>query len=273
MLCMWVCLACICVYHTPTFLSPQEYLLRVQRGNNSWNVLRRYNDFDKLHKCLRISGIDLPLPGKRIFGNMRPDFIAERKEALQVYINTVLMNPILASSLPAKRFVDPESYSQSFHGAYIYRITNIFLLLISSASFTDHAVQNSMLCLRNDSVWALGATLGPIGWRLRKHYFKVTPKPPEKGSNKLVKSGSQNQQSKHFAAGSNGGGHQVSIDAGTMDPNSEMVAEWLEYGPDKNVEDKEMSGILKSLMGLQHPHIETIVLAANTEYGCLVIRK
>lgn len=114
-----------CAPHTDSYgpgihlhlVSPQEYLLRVQRGNNSWNVLRRYNDFDKLHKCLRISGIDLPLPGKRIFGNMRPDFIAERKEALQVYINEILMNPILASSLPAKRFVDPESYSQSFHGA------------------------------------------------------------------------------------------------------------------------------------------------------------
>jgi len=103
---MCVCV-CVCL---------QEYLLRVQRGNSSWNVLHRYNDFNKLHQSLRISGIDLPLPGKRIFGNMRPDFIAERKEALQVYINTILMNPILASSLPAKRFVDPESYSQSFYG-------------------------------------------------------------------------------------------------------------------------------------------------------------
>ncbi|XP_034105320.1 PX domain-containing protein kinase-like protein [Drosophila albomicans] len=229
-----------------------EYLLRVQRGNSCWNVLHRYNDFNKLHQSLRISGIDLPLPGKRIFGNMRPDFIAERKEALQVYINTILMNPILASSLPAKRFVDPESYSQSFH---------------------DHALQNALLCLRNDTVWALGATMGAIGWRLRKHYFKVTTKPPEKSSNKLVKSGSQTQQSKHFASGSNGGSHSISIDAGSVDPNAEMVAEWLEYGPDKYVEEKEMNGVLKSLMGLQHPHIESIVLAANTENGCLFIRK
>ncbi|KAH8284690.1 hypothetical protein KR018_011562 [Drosophila ironensis] len=232
-----------------------EYLLRVQRGiekENSWNVLRRYNDFDRLDKCLRISGIDLPLPPKRIFGNMRPEFVAERKQALQVYINAVLMNPILASSLPAKRFVDPESYSQSFH---------------------DHAVQNATICLRNDAVWALGATMGAIGWRLRKHYFKVTAKPPEKSSNKLlVKSGSQTHQSKHFAAGSsNGSGH--SIDAGHLEPGAEVVAEWLEYGPDKYVEEKEIGGILKSLMGLQHPHIEPVILAAHTESGCLVIRK
>ncbi|KMY92149.1 PX domain-containing protein kinase-like protein isoform X3 [Drosophila simulans] len=183
---------------------------------------------------------------------MRPDFIAERKQALQEYINAVLMNPILASSLPAKRFVDPESYSQSFH---------------------DHAVQNAMLCLRNDTTWSLGGSMGAIGWRLRKHYFKVTTKPPEKSSNKqLVKSGSQTHQSKHFAAGSSSGsGH--SIDGGTLDPGSEVVAEWLEYGPDKFIDEKEIGGIMKSLMGLQHPHIEPVLLAAHTENGCLVIRK
>lgn len=87
----------------------KEYLLRLQRGiikKHTWRILRRYNDFAELHKYLSISGLELPLPGKRLFGNMRPDFIAERRQALQVYINTVLMNPILASSLPAKRFVD-----------------------------------------------------------------------------------------------------------------------------------------------------------------------
>ncbi|XP_039479630.1 PX domain-containing protein kinase-like protein [Drosophila santomea] len=232
-----------------------EYLLRVWRGASNkdyWTVLRRYNDFDQLDKSLRVSGIKLPLPRKRIFGNMRPEFIAERKQALQEYINAVLMNPILASSLPAKRFVDPESYSQSFH---------------------DHAVQNAMLCLRNDATWLLGGSMGAIGWRLRKHYFKVTTKPPEKSSNKqLVKSGSQTHQSKHFAAGSsNGSGH--SIDAGTLDPGSEVIAEWLEYGPDKFIDEKEIGGIMKSLMGLQHPHIEPVLLAAHTENGCLVIRK
>jgi len=119
----------------------------------------------------------------------------------------------------------------------------------------------------------LGTTLGAIGWRLRKHFFKVTTKPPDKSSNKLVKSGSQSHQGKHLATASNNGGTGGgSLDSGTIDA-SELVLEWLEYGPDKFVEEKEMSGILKSLMALQHPHIEPIVFAANNENGGLVIRR
>lgn len=46
-------------------------MLRVQRGvckDNSWRILRRYNEFAVLHKELQISGIELPLPGKKIVG-------------------------------------------------------------------------------------------------------------------------------------------------------------------------------------------------------------
>ena len=93
--------------------------MKLQRGplkDNCWRLLRRYNDFFELHKCLHISGIQLPLPEKKLFGNMHPDFIAKRLNELQEYMNIVLMNPILASSLPTKKFVDPEQYNQSFLG-------------------------------------------------------------------------------------------------------------------------------------------------------------
>lgn len=229
-----------------------EYLLRLQRGplkENSWKILRRYNDFAELNRHLQPSGIVLPMPGKKLIGNMRPDFIAARRQQLQEYIDTVLMNPILASSLPAKRFVDPDSYSQSFH---------------------DQAVQNASLCLRTEGHYLLGQTMGAIGWRLRKHYFKVTPKPPEKSSSKhLVKSGSQSHQAKHFASSSNGSG---SLDQGYHGPG-EIVLEWIEYGPDKYLDDKEIHSVLKSLVGLQHPYIDPIIYAASNENGSVLIRR
>jgi hypothetical protein len=34
----------------------------------------------------------------------------------QNYLNLILMNPILASSLPVKKFLDPENYATPFQG-------------------------------------------------------------------------------------------------------------------------------------------------------------
>lgn len=73
----------------------QEFVIRVQRGplsEKSWRIYRRYNDFLKLHTQLQISGIPLPLPPKKIIGNMDPDFIAERQKQLQVDFGSGLVN-------------------------------------------------------------------------------------------------------------------------------------------------------------------------------------
>lgn len=142
----------------------------------------------------------------------------------------------------------------------------------------DQAVQNALLCLRSEGLWSLGTTLGAIGWRLRKHYFKVTPKPPDsKSSSKaLVKSGSQThahvKQSSVTGSGSNGSKSDHANDSSHPEA-TELVLEWLEYGPDKYIEDKELGGILKCLVNMQHPNIESPKYAAHNENGCLVIRK
>ncbi|GAB0093622.1 PX domain-containing protein kinase-like protein [Sergentomyia squamirostris] len=236
-----------------------EYVLRVQRGplsENSWRLLRRYNDFVHLDKCLQISGIELPLPGKKIIGNMHPEFIAQRRLALQEYINHVLMNPILASSLPTKKFVDPDSYSTPFH---------------------DLALQNASLCLRADGQYALGQSLGPIGWRLRKHYFRVTQKLSAGRSSPgqakhLVKSISQSHarntiQSQASASngGSSGGCH--------ADATQDLILGWTEYGPDKYIDDREIHATLKNLSGVQHPYIQPIEYMTSNDSGALVITK
>lgn len=94
-------------------------MIRTQRGplpEKSWRVSRRYNDFIQLNGALSVSGLDLPLPPKKILGNMDADFVAQRQVALQNYLNVVLMNPILASSLSMKHFLDPNNYTAPLHG-------------------------------------------------------------------------------------------------------------------------------------------------------------
>uniref|UniRef100_A0A1L8DK95 PX domain-containing protein kinase-like protein n=1 Tax=Nyssomyia neivai TaxID=330878 RepID=A0A1L8DK95_9DIPT len=226
-----------------------EYVLRVQRGplsENSWRLLRRYNDFRTLDKSLQISGIDLPLPAKKIIGNMHPEFIAQRRLALQEYINHVLMNPILASSLPTKKFVDPDSYCTPFH---------------------DLALQNASLCLRADGQYALGQSLGPIGWRLRKHYFRVTMK--------LASGRSSPGQTKHLVktiSQSHARGAQQS-NGSTPSGAQEHILAWTEYGPDKYIDDREIHSTLKNLGGVQHPYIQPLEYVTSNDNGALVIRK
>lgn len=185
---------------------------------------------------------------------MRPEFVAERRLALQNYINIILMNPILASSLPAKKFVDPESYNQSFH---------------------DVAVQNASLCLRADGQYLLGPSLGAIGWRLRKHYFKVSSK------SVTAKSGSFQSGTKHVLVKAGSQSHSKVLSTSTStesQPKSTnsfefLTLTWTEYGPDKYIDDKEIHNVLKMLPSLQHPFIMPIEYVATNDSGALFIRK
>ncbi|XP_015591207.1 PX domain-containing protein kinase-like protein isoform X2 [Cephus cinctus] len=192
-----------------------EYVIRTQRGplpKKSWRVSRRYNDFVQLNGALSISGINLPLPPKRIIGNMEPDFIAQRQIALQNYLNVLLMNPILASSLPMKKFLDPENYTAPLH---------------------EIALQQVSLALRSDANFEVGKAIPDMGWRLRKHYYTV-----------------KNRQN----------------------PKQELLLAWVEFGPDKHLQDKDIQGVFKSLGSLRHPHIEPIVHQHVTDNGALMIR-
>lgn len=143
-----------------------EYILRVQRGPTkdvSWNVSRRYRDFAALHAGLVQANIDLPLPPKKLIGNMQPAFIAERQIALQNYINEVLKHEVLALSLQVRSFLDPSNYS---------------------LDMADQALQTVSIALRGDGRFELKGPLHDIGWRIRKHYFLVTD--TESGTNCML---------------------------------------------------------------------------------------
>ncbi|XP_047519458.1 PX domain-containing protein kinase-like protein isoform X2 [Pieris napi] len=132
-----------------------EYILRVQKGpskENKWTVSRRYRDFASLHLSIQQAYIDLPLPPKKLIGNMQPSFIAERQVALQQYINEILKYQILALSLPVRRFLDPCSYP---------------------LHLAEEALQTVSIALRGDGQYELKGPLHSINWRIRKHYFHV----------------------------------------------------------------------------------------------------
>ncbi|XP_078342522.1 PX domain-containing protein kinase-like protein isoform X2 [Oculina patagonica] len=139
-----------------------DYIMKVQRGINhddSWQVVHRYSDFVTLQASLEVSGIDLPLPPKKVFGNMDAAFIAERQQGLQNYINFILAHPILTRHISVKRFLDPANYSWDFQ---------------------EIAMQNVAMFLRSVPNWEIVEPLPDIGWRLRKQFFLIKPTDPTK---------------------------------------------------------------------------------------------
>ncbi|XP_076865154.1 PX domain-containing protein kinase-like protein isoform X2 [Brachyhypopomus gauderio] len=135
-----------------------EYIIRVQRGvstENSWTVIRRYSDFDMLNNSLLISGLNLPLPPKKLIGNMDREFIAERQKGLQAYLNFLTQHHILSSCELVKKFLDTNSYS---------------------ANYTEIALQQVSMFFRSDPKWEVIEPLKDMGWRLRKRYFLVKNK-------------------------------------------------------------------------------------------------
>ncbi|XP_055270159.1 PX domain-containing protein kinase-like protein isoform X2 [Moschus berezovskii] len=144
--------------------SHTEYIIRVQRGisvENSWQIVRRYSDFDLLNNSLQIAGLSLPLPPKKLIGNMDREFIAERQKGLQNYLNVITTNHILSNCELVKKFLDPNNYS---------------------ANYTEIALQHVSMFFRSEPKWEVVEPLKDIGWRIRKKYFlmKIKNQPKER---------------------------------------------------------------------------------------------
>ncbi|KAG2780083.1 hypothetical protein PC129_g6564 [Phytophthora cactorum] len=75
------------------------YELQIQNGRRNWKVLRRFSEFDALQASVRFKAGDrLPeLPPKTYCcRDLNPDFLARRKELLQVFLHHLLQIPGIA---------------------------------------------------------------------------------------------------------------------------------------------------------------------------------
>ncbi|XP_030827988.1 PX domain-containing protein kinase-like protein isoform X2 [Strongylocentrotus purpuratus] len=195
--------------------SHTDYVIRVQRGpnpENSWQINRRYSDFVTLHDGLKVSGMELGLPPKKVFGNMEREFIAERQQALQGYLNRILSHQLLSSCFLVKRFLDPTNYAPNS---------------------VEDALQHVSMFFRSEPHWDVVEPLRDIGWRIRKTYFMVRPK---------------------------------------SQPKVKQVLAWSYYGPDKDLDYKDLVPIMKLLPTIQHPFIYPVTYVSASDSGGLAIR-
>ncbi|XP_074007446.1 PX domain-containing protein kinase-like protein isoform X11 [Numenius arquata] len=102
-----------------------------------------------------ISTLSLPLPPKKLIGNMEREFIAERQKGLQAYLDVITTHHILSNCELVKKFLDPNSYS---------------------VNYTEIALQHVSMFFRSEPKWEVVEPLKDIGWRIRKKYFLMKTK-------------------------------------------------------------------------------------------------
>lgn len=88
------------------------YNIKVDVGDITWSVRKRYKEFLELHKKLvneHTVTKDI-LPGKKIIGSKEPDFIERRRIGLEIYLQTVMS--FLQKSMPEElfEFLDFDKY-------------------------------------------------------------------------------------------------------------------------------------------------------------------
>lgn len=66
----------------------------------------------------KISSLSLPLPPKKLIGNMEREFIAERQKGLQAYLDVITSHHLLSNCELVKKFLDPNSYSVNYTGKW-----------------------------------------------------------------------------------------------------------------------------------------------------------
>uniref|UniRef100_A0A0A9YAP4 Serine/threonine-protein kinase Sgk3 n=3 Tax=Lygus hesperus TaxID=30085 RepID=A0A0A9YAP4_LYGHE len=84
------------------------YKVTVETPHECWFVFRRYNEFHKLHDSLKkqVPNFQLKLPRKKLFGNnLSPEFVASRKQGLDLFIQQLVADPQLLALKEVKEFL------------------------------------------------------------------------------------------------------------------------------------------------------------------------
>ncbi|KAK0417229.1 hypothetical protein QR680_012893 [Steinernema hermaphroditum] len=140
-----------------------EYEIECKRAfdETPWRVVRRYREFDALHRQLRSFGAPLRLPPKYVFGCTKERVVKARLSELQGYLNALTVSPVLYASPHVVAFLTAEAYAD--RGAHPANTTGP-LLYVRNAFLT---------AVRNRHQWTLCSMWENVGWRYNKGFASV----------------------------------------------------------------------------------------------------
>ena len=127
---------------------------------------------------LQIQGNPLPLPPKKLFGNTDRQFLVERQQGLQVFLDKIQEEPVLRNHLAFKKFVDPANYSTDFYGECLCLIcicctcilcdgfvvlVSVNNILLRTHLLSENALRNVSMFFRSEPSWTIVNPLKDIG--------------------------------------------------------------------------------------------------------------
>lgn len=83
---------------------------------SSWLITKRFREFFELSNTLKDFGFDFELPKKKFLGNTDRTFMAERQQGLQAFLDVLVKQIDLSSSIVIQRFLDPERHLINYSG-------------------------------------------------------------------------------------------------------------------------------------------------------------
>ncbi|KAJ5076384.1 sorting nexin-29-related [Anaeramoeba ignava] len=83
--------------------------LKISNGTEEWTLFRRYSQFFELNKELKINYPyhDFALPPKKFIGNKKANFVSQRRELLQEFIQNIIATPGLEKDATLSLFLSP----------------------------------------------------------------------------------------------------------------------------------------------------------------------
>ena len=150
------------------------YVLTVKKGPASWNVFRRYREWEDLRmRLIQQLGSAPPMPPKTLFGRMRPEVIENRVLGLNHFLQLCLGTPLYASHRSLTDFLEkntpplgldanlldpsihngaaaiPEDAGVGAHSQQLKRLVNATAMAFISVSQEAPAVDPSYLAERS----------------------------------------------------------------------------------------------------------------------------
>ena len=88
-----------------------EYLLQVTGSEGVWQFKSRYSAIRDFHELIRgLAGSKAPVfPPKKLFGNLKPSFLEERRGQLERYFQELLAVPEVSNNPALMRFLSPNN--------------------------------------------------------------------------------------------------------------------------------------------------------------------